>query len=411
MLFRFTTLIRLTFSLLSTLLIIENTYGVPLSLNGIANYRVLNQDYYIAALYLAKPLKSSSVQEILSSTQSKQMKLLVNAPRWSPRLWQKQWQSDLDINNPNATEALLDQLTTFTQLLKAELVSGDLVTFNYQENIGTQIHINEQLMQSTQNIELFNALLTTWIGKLPPSRYFKKNILSLNNDQITQVNMQTLYTANLSDERKMDILKWNYSDSQISNMAHQKQNNAQKILALKSRVQARHQARDTRQKQKALQAQKLAAQEKVLQEQKKIQSIEKQTRLAKQALLLKERSQRKSLKEKTYYKDLYHWKLYTAIRKNIQYPQWAREFNQEGLVKATFTIDNHGKVIQTQFNKEEVSNFLIVEVERSIQAISGKLPPPKALDGKQWKFALSHNFSFRSKKQNAVKQPIKPSHL
>ena len=159
--FCFITPIRLIICLLFYFFIIANANGAQLSLNGIANYRVLNHDYYIAALYLPEPLKSNGYKEIFTNQQSKQMKLLVNAQNWRPRFWQTQWQSDLDINNPNASKQLLKELTTFTHLLKADLIAGDLVVFDFQAGVGTHVFINDQLMQSTNSMALFNALLST----------------------------------------------------------------------------------------------------------------------------------------------------------------------------------------------------------------------------------------------------------
>ena len=403
--------IRLIFCLFSSFLIVANVNSAQLSLNGIANYRVLNQDYYIAALYLPEPLKSDSHQKVFTSTQNKQMKLLINAQRWSPRFWQTQWQSDLGINNPNASKGLLEELTTFTKLLKADLVAGDLVVFDYQASIGTHIFINDQLMQSTKSMALFNALLATWVGKLPPSRDFKKRILTLSNDPVTHTNIQKLYTNTISEQRKTDILKWHYSDSQLKEMTRKKEINAQEVLALKARLKARKAARIAYQQEKTRQAKATAFQEKQLFEKQKTQAMEKQKKLAAQATLTKIRNKNQALKAKKYYKDFFHWKLYTAIRKNIQYPIWAREFNQEGTVKALFTMDYKGKVIDTQFNEEEVSNFLIAEVKEAIMEVSGKILPPKKLSGKQWQFTFNHNFSFSSKKQNPVLAPIKPRHL
>ena len=409
--FCFITPIRLIICLLFYFFIIANANGAQLSLNGIANYRVLNHDYYIAALYLPEPLKSNGYKEIFTNQQSKQMKLLVNAQNWRPRFWQTQWQSDLDINNPNASKQLLKELTTFTHLLKADLIAGDLVVFDFQAGVGTHVFINDQLMQSTNSMALFNALLSTWIGKLPPSRDFKKRILTLGSDQVTHTNIQKLYTNTVSEQRKTDILKWHYSDRQLKEIARQKENNAQEILALKSRLQARKAARIAYQQEKNRQAKALALQKQQFVEKQKSLAMGKQTKLTAQATLTKTRDKNLALKEQKYYKGLYHWKLYTAIRQNIQYPKWAREFNQEGTVKALFTLNQQGKIIDTQFNSEEVSNFLIAEVKEAIMAVSGKILPPKKLSGKQWQFALSHNFSFRSKKQSPVLPPVKPRHL
>jgi hypothetical protein len=382
---------------------------VPLSLNGIATYSELRQDYYVAALYL--PNRLSDSQKIIQSELAKKMKLLVSIDSWSPRDWSKQWQNNISINNPLAKSSLVKQVKTFSHLLKHNLMKGDLIEVSFTPELGSQVFINEQLLQSTQDSQLFNALLNTWIGKLPPSREFKKRILKNNNDQRSLADLQTLYVNQINEQRKADILSWLYSDEEIQKQSQLKEQSAQQIADLKQRLLARKQAKIAYQQQKAQQKKLLALQKEQHQAQQAALQLKQQQKKARQLALAKTKQQKRALQEKKYYKSLYHWKLYTAIRKNIQYPVWAREFNQEGLVKARFTIDKQGQVIDTQFNQEEVSNFLIEEVKSSINEISGTIPPPKKLSGSQWQFALNHNFSFNSKKQNPVTQPIKPNHL
>ena len=306
-------------------------------------------------------------------------------------------------------------MNVFSQLLKRELLKGDLIEITFKSGLGSQVFINEQLMQSTQNDHLFNAILNTWIGKLPPSRDFKKRILTLVNDQTTQADLQALYINQISEQRKLDIVKWHYTDDEINQVARQKQQQKQQkeeeIATLKKRLADRKKAIIELQKEKEKNKKNLALQKKNRLEKNTASAIKKKTELNKQETLAKKKQYKKRIREQSYYKDLYHWKLYTEIRKNIKYPVWAREFNQEGLVKARFTINKRGQVIDTQFTQEESSSFLIAEVRESINNISGKILPPKNLAGKQWQFTLSHNFSFSSKKQNHVKQPRKPSHL
>ena len=405
----FTTSARMVCCLIFSLFTMANCYGTQLSLNGIASYNELRQDYYIAALYL--PERQSNGQLILQSEMAKKMKLLVTINAWSPRDWSKQWQNNIAINSPLADTHLIQQVKTFSRLLKHDLVKGDVIEISFQPDSGSQVLINEQLMQSTQDSHLFNAILNTWLGKLPPSRDFKQRVLALSSDQRGQVDLQALYINQVSDQRKSEILSWRSSDEEIQKQAQQKEKTAQQITELKKRLQARKQAKIAYRQQKLQEEKSLALQRKAYQSQQAALAVKQQDKLAKQAALAKTKRQQRAIQEKAYYKSLYHWKLYTAIRKNIHYPVWAREFNQEGLVKARFTIDKQGQVIDTQFNQEEVSNFLIEEVKSSIKEISGTIPPPKKLSGSQWQFALNHNFSFSSKKQNPVTQPIKPNHL
>lgn len=398
-----------TLMLLSCYFFSAHSLSIPFTLNGLASYSELNQDYYIAALYL--PQRESQPQNILNDIQIRQMKLLVTTQRWSPRLWTKQWQNNIAINNPKAHEKLQHDLNRFSSLLNDDLVAGDVININYQPQSGTHVLINQQLLLSTTNIELFNALLSTWIGKLPPSRDFKNRILKLANDQRTQVDLQQLYTNVVPKSRKKDIQAWRYSPAQMVQIQKKEAQNTQALINIKERLAARKIAKIEKEKRDKQLAQQKKARDSWLKKQQAAQAITLKKEKKKRIELSKVQREKEKQLEDNYYKSLYRWKLSSAIRNNIHYPIWAREFNQEGTVEAVISIDEKGNIINSQFNAEEVSSFLISEVKKSIDQVSTEMIPPKSLPHEKWQFSVSHNFSFSSKKQTVLEQPNKPRHL
>ncbi len=383
--------------------------AAPLSLNGLVTYNNLTKDYYVAALYL--PEIESDQKKILNLNQHKQMKLLVTANRWTPRAWTKQWQGNIAINNELPGKELQKSLEQFTGILKGNLLAGDLIMVDYVPAMGTKIFINQQLVLASSDMALFNALLATWVGKLPPSRDFKNRILSLASDQQTAADTQKLYTNVVPSERKDVIKRWLLTPGQIAKIEQKKRESALRSQLMKARLQTQQKAK-IEQEQRLKQAVKKQAAQVILANQKrqakKIVNQQERDRQKKYAKLKKEKESRLA---DAYYKDFYSWQLQKSIRDKITYPVWAREFNQEGIVDVLFTINAQGKIIGIEVDENKAPKLLISEVVKSIKSTSGQILPPSKLKGSDWKFSVNHSFNFRSKEQTILVPPTKPVHL
>ena len=262
---------------------------------------------------------------------------------------------------------------------------------------------------------LFNALLATWIGKLPPSREFKNRILSLATDTQAAADTQKLYTNVVSNERKNVIKHWLLTPAQIAQAKENKRQQTRQLQFIKARLQtqkeAQKKASEAHAQRLKLAAQQQAAKAKLDRERreaKKLATKQERERQQKYANLKKEKESRL---EASYYRDLYVWQLRKTIRDKITYPAWAREFNQEGIVDVFFTVNAQGKVIDIEVEEDKAPKLLIGEVVKSIKSTSGQVLPPKKLKGSHWKFSVNHSFKFRSKEQTLLVRPIKPTHL
>jgi len=404
-----------------------NLNAAELSINGLATYNNLSKDYYVAALYLSQP--ESDAQKILNSKQHKQMKLMVTANRWSPRAWTKQWQDNIAINNELPHEALQEKLGSFTTILKGNLLAGDLILIDYESSLGTQIFINQQRVLASSDMALFNALLATWIGDLPPSRNFKNRILSLAIDKQAITDTQKLYSTQVSEPRINAIKLWLFTPEQLTKIETEKRQKSKRLRLLKAQQQA---LKVTEKAALEVQKLELAAQKVALEaqaqhliqikkeqakqlliakQQREAQQIANKLKRDKQLEYVKLKNEKESKLENSYYKKLYIWQLRTAIRDKISYPAWAREFNQEAIIDVSFTVNTKGKVIEIEADEDIAPKLLIGEVVKSIESTSGKIAPPEKLKGSSWKVSVNHSFNLRSKIQTVLVQPEKPRHL
>jgi hypothetical protein len=381
----------------------------PLHLNGLASYNNLTKHYYLAALYL--PQLESDEKKVLSLNQHKQMKLLVTAHQWSPRIWSKQWRNNIAINNDIPSGVLQKKLDEFTNALKGDLLAGDLILVNYEPVTGTQIFINQQLILASNDMALFNTLLTTWIGNLPPSRNFKHRILSLATDEQAFDDTLKLHHNNMSEKRINTIKHWLLTLSQITNIENSKRQESLRLQLIKARQQAQKKVKAEQRLQlkrtKKVQADELIITEKLRKAEHLAANIKRDNQIKYDKL----RKEKESVLENTYYTNLYAWQLRKAIRDKITYPAWAREFNQEAVIDVFFTINAKGNVIGIEANEEKSPKLLIGEVIKSIESTSGQVHPPSQLKGSQWTVSVNHNFSLRSKNQTLLIQPTKPTHL
>ena len=418
---------HLTFLMLS-LWLSSSCLASVLQINGIASYQELNKEYYIAALLLEKPL--SSRDEIEAYKERKQMKLLVTASRWSARLWQQQWQNNIAINNSIITgdSQLQQDLEFFTAFLKGKLMKGDELVIDYTPGKGTHITLNQYPVIKTHDDKIFTYLLNTWIGKLPPSREFKSRILTLTADAASKEHIALLEGNALSEQRINTVSQWYEKPKEAALLA----SNAKLEQHKKKQVIAKENAYKKAIKKKAEKL-KVAMLEKKKNEQKKQQLLkEKSERLKREKIADKKREDRKRAEkaarkaelklaklqknkeaqlEQYYYRDLYEWQLRQAIQGQVSYPAWAKQFSQEGVVEAQFTIDRKGRAKSVTLLDEAVPKMLGSAVDKAIVKAGLKTLPPSQLKGKSWKFTVSYLFSLKGTAQKSLPVPKKPKHM
>ncbi|MEH6344861.1 MAG: TonB family protein [Bermanella sp.] len=397
-----------------------------LRLNGVASYQELNKEYYIGALLLENP--QNNVTDIGAYKERKQMKLLVTADRWSVRLWQQQWQNNIAINNEIIIDdaELQNDLEFFTSFPKGKLVKGDELIIDYTPGRGTSIKLNHYPIIKTNNDKLFTYLLNTWIGKLPPSRVFKNHVLTLNSDSITQLAIANLEENVVSEQRINRVKQWYEQPNKELELAKRNQLESKNKANKKKKIEEAQTARNklakarkeksdqekqkkeqqvAREKSERLKREKLAAKKRAVHE-----KAEKAKRVAalKSSKLKKEKE---AQLEQYYLKDLYEWQLRQAIIGEVSYPAWAKQFSQEGVVDAQFTISRKGKVLSVVLLDKSVAKMLGLAVDKAIRKSGLKTLPPNMLKGEKWLFSVSYRFDLKDTSQKVLLAPVQPKHM
>jgi len=260
----------------------------------------------------------------------------------------------------------------------------------------------------------------TWIGKLPPSREFKNQILTLSNDSKTQALSAQIQNHTVSNERISETAGW-YTKTETVVESKPVENSQIQLAKAKEKEQAKE-LKKLRQaleqaKQKAARAeaektkQARIAREKELARQRLAREKAAQQKRSQQLQLAKKKTDREKQLEQFYYKDLFQWQIRQAVRSEVIYPEWAKQFQQQGTVDASFVLTRDGAIKQLQYQDESVSKMLSNEVESAIKKAVKKLSVPEQLQGDQWSFSVLHEFSLRGEKQVELIEPRMPGHM
>ncbi len=153
--------------------------SATLQLNGIAIQSELRSDWFINALYLSE--KSTNPEAILSDVNPKRMEIKVLADHLSGRRLKRFWVERIrNNNNPSDVLALAKQVRNFANAMGQNLVANDVITIDYLPGTATRISINGS-KTADLSPKIFNMVLKSWIGELPPSNEFKTAILGETN--------------------------------------------------------------------------------------------------------------------------------------------------------------------------------------------------------------------------------------
>ena len=393
-----------------------------LTVNGVSTYQELNHEYYLAALYGSE--NQSDATWWLNPNHEKKMVMSIRVDRWTPRAWFKKWQNNLAINNPIETysKAVQTDLIRFSELPKDDLIQGDQIVVHYRPNVNTSVYMNDQLAMAFSEPTAFHALLNTWLGQLPPSRLFKRQILGLSENPSATELTKMLQTASFTPERKQIAFEW-FADPEV--LARQAEQEEQRKLAekqaLRQRLAREAAERSLAKKLQAIQEKREAEIQRRAEQEKRKQAEQVQQRLLaekqrereskrkQQALLAeqKRKAEQRAVSQK-YFQRYYEWQLQTAVRNEITYPEWARKFKEEGLIEARFKINAKG-LIESVWVPDTAPSMLAAEMRRAINSLDGKQLPPKELKGQSWQFSFVHHFKFGSNRQAKLVKPEKPN--
>lgn len=374
----------------------------PLELSGAAYYRHLGQEYYLAALYL--PEKSSSADFIFSVRTIKRMRLIVNIKSWSPRMWARDWQDNFSINNSlsRVSSSAKNALLRFMEFPQADLQRGDELLIDYGADGATSLRLNGDLVLSESGDELFNALLEIWIGKLPPSREFKQQILTGS------------HTAAM--ELARSPVGWGVGAGRAhvyAGWVRQEELQRQAAEAVKAAELARHE-------QLRLERMRLT-QERVEKEQQSqaglVQSesmqpaYEKAELEANSPVAPQMKSPAVLATEQFYYLQVLQRQVQQAVVGEIRVPDGIDVFSLQSVVRCEFYLTRQHELVRINIPETGAPDILIKEIQRAVRIAAPKPKIPGSLEGKLWPVVIEYDFSRDKYAQKMLSPPRLPESL
>ena len=393
-----------------------------LDAKGAAIYEELGIEYYIASLYVED--SDAAGQNVAAYNGPQQINIKVTTKRWSARKWKAQWQNNIAINNaPSNDQELNEDLALFTEFPQGSLLRGDEVIVTYHPASGSELLFNGYSVFETQDKQFYSYLLNTWLGKFSPNRVFREKISG--QEKLNLVLVQSSHQE-LDSERKRKTRTWftanntpSSGDSSVAllaaNALKESQENELQQKKLKNADSQKSQQRLEGQKQqRKLQQEKEKAEKQRLAELQAKKKAEKEKQLKaeqekkRRALKAKEAKKLKAEQQQAYYYDLYQWELATKVNETVSYPPWARQFNHQGTVDLTFTVNRSGVILEKTIAASDVSKILIQEVENKVKLAVELLAVPKDLKGDKWTFSIHYVFDLSNPEQEALLKPLAP---
>lgn len=194
-------------------------------INGIAKHSELGQESFIGALFTTN--LSDSARDIILSDEEKEIQVRVLANRLSARRFRRMWIEGLAINaSANELETHSENMATFSNMLKVTLVRGDI--FSVQRNSeSVKIIINGTALGEIDDPGFFDLLLRVWIGPVPLSSQYRKDLLVSGEFQADMIN--EFNSIKPSDERIVNV-------ATALKAAEERSSNAKRPAAVQSNV-------------------------------------------------------------------------------------------------------------------------------------------------------------------------------
>lgn len=371
-----------------------------LVLNGAHQYSKLNVPVYVGGLYL--PQKSSDPNYALSENHSKKMRVVVLDDVWRPNSWRRYWREAIAVNNPAEVddERVYDALGAFTELAQDKLEKGDEIEIAYNGQT-TSVRLNGELAITIQGDDVFNILLKTWLGDVPPSSAFRSAILSGSTQKNYAGLGDQLSEPSYSKERASIFSQWQAQKERNQRLKRQRAEEEARLLA-------EQQAREREQAEKA----KKAAQELA----DLTREAKKQPRGTSVAGLDDERKKQAALKvrreneQKRFLTEFITWQIQRYVNKHARYPMWAERFGEEGLVRLPFTFNPEGTIVFSNSAGDDES-MLVKEIKQQVQNSLDQISIPSGMLQTPQMINVSYLFSLIGKENQVLIKPEVPEHM
>ncbi len=378
--------------------------------NGFAKYSEFDEDLYIGALYLTSPSDNPAA---IRRSVPKRMEIKIVPRKLSYRRFGNLLIKSAAINNaPQVLVDNADAMESFLGWFKGNLTNGDHLVLAHTAR-GFSLTINGVELGTLASPTLFNVLLNTWIGGVPPNRDFKTGILGqARSEQLQQDFASLAYDRG----RIAQIERWK-TDMQALAAEEARLAEEERIAreAAKKAELARQRARDVEKKRAAARARAAekarianieaakgaagAGQSALVAGQKSAAREQKPAQLAmagKQNIEIEEDAPRADefSAENLLAVQLYANKLLVHSQKKMQYPKVSRRMGHHGTVVASVTIDSRGQLIDFVLTETSKYNPLNLAVKKGIERAEPFPVPPDNIAGKDFTFTVPVTFRY-----------------
>lgn len=356
--------------------------------NGTAGYNEFGNQLYLGTLFLDMP--SDSASDILSSTQRKRMELRFSM-EMSKRRWTQTWTQSIAINSDRDTMvSAADDLSETLSVFQGNLQPGDTVTFDYNPLSGTSVFMNGTLLVEKKSPSLFNLLLSTWIGPVPPSSQFKNAILGTLD---STANYSAFQAITPSQARIDAVAAWNtkLKEEEARALAEAlAEEEAMRKAEEEARAQAEQETLEEQQRQALIEEEKRKAQE-AARQQAEVARQEAEQQSA--AVAEQDDGEEEDLTVAGILaQQAYTTQVISQIYKSVRYPGTAVSRNQEGSVRANVVIDRNGGLKQVVLVDEADHRALNKAVIDAINDASPFPALPPAIRGEQLELTVPVSF-------------------
>ncbi len=386
------------------------TFANPL-LNGLASYQDLGGEMFIAALYAENPTSSSNM--LLDSKEKKSMELRITADRYSARRLNKMWIEGMAINNPGSvlTEQAQNMIE-FTSMIKKKLMAGDILTIENVPGEGTNVSVNGVKLGTIKAEDFFSMLLRTWIGSIPLSSDFRRELLQkgkIDNELLTR------YKALKPAAERVAVVKsWIEPPEPKQEPKPENQSTAPeipestiapaatpKIAATQAQPQSPPSGETSPVATPSVEkpsVEKPKSQGKVI---PRVEARPVQVTLAnafpkheitEEANLKREEEMEELTAESLISQQLYHAKLLKWTYQHLRYPPKAHKRRQEGHVRLSVTISRTGKLEAVNVISESSYALLNNEAINAVKESSPYPSMPEDVRGRQFEFSIPIEF-------------------
>jgi len=161
--------------MLSLLLIFSSGAQAELKLNGSAIYQDLGKQQFVAALFVDDLSNNANSIQLQQSPKRMEVRIIND---YSKRRWLNLWMQSISINNDRESfSGSAQEVIDIMRAPKSAPKRGDVIEYLFDPELGTSVRFNGTELIANYPPEVFNILLRTWIGPIPPSTAFKAQLL------------------------------------------------------------------------------------------------------------------------------------------------------------------------------------------------------------------------------------------